>query len=172
MPRNTRTAWQQAVDGLNALLDAGIPIHIEPDGHIANPLGDEHIEWNRDTRRWNLVHDEKETVDCSTTRPAASGNRAPLTRSVSCYVPVCSLCGGSTDVDGFTPHLDTPDEAIDYITLAGGSDGWTLTDDGRLICDAVRDTAHEDAHAIAGKRMGPDAMALTWDDAMSTAPLL
>ncbi|MEU0659559.1 hypothetical protein [Streptomyces lavendulocolor] len=53
--------WQQAVDGLNALVDAGIPLHIEPDGHIANPCGDEHIEWNRETNRWQLVMDEEGT---------------------------------------------------------------------------------------------------------------
>ncbi|MFG3510199.1 hypothetical protein ACGF5F_32405 [Streptomyces sp. NPDC047821] len=53
--------WQQAVDGLNTLVDAGIPLHIEPDGHIANPCGDEHIEWNRETSRWQLVMDEEGT---------------------------------------------------------------------------------------------------------------
>lgn len=51
--------WQRAVDGLNALVDADIPVHIEPDGHISNPCGDEHIEWNRETSRWQLVVDEE-----------------------------------------------------------------------------------------------------------------
>lgn len=50
--------WQRATDGLNALVDAGIGFHIEPDGHIANPFGDEHIEWDRSAERWRLVLDE------------------------------------------------------------------------------------------------------------------
>ncbi|MEU4205621.1 hypothetical protein AB0F64_37615 [Streptomyces sp. NPDC026294] len=56
---STRAAspWQRAVDGLNALVGAGIPVHIEPDGHIANPAGDEHIEWDRTAQRWRLVLD-------------------------------------------------------------------------------------------------------------------
>lgn len=54
--------WQRAVDGLNALVDAGVPVHIEPDGHIANSSGDEHIEWDRGAGRWRLVHDEETPV--------------------------------------------------------------------------------------------------------------
>ncbi|MFF6847060.1 MULTISPECIES: hypothetical protein [Streptomyces] len=52
--------WQRAVDGLNALIDAGIGFWIEPDGHISNPMGDEHIEYDRETERWRLVHDEED----------------------------------------------------------------------------------------------------------------
>ncbi|MEU7044982.1 hypothetical protein AB0A77_28540 [Streptomyces varsoviensis] len=52
--------WQRAVDGLNALMDADIPVHVEPDGHISTPLGDEHIEWDRESQRWRLVHDDTE----------------------------------------------------------------------------------------------------------------
>ncbi len=54
--------WQRAVDGLNALVDAGVPFHIEPDGHIANSAGDQHIEWDRTTGRWRLVHDDETSV--------------------------------------------------------------------------------------------------------------
>ncbi|MEV7470446.1 hypothetical protein AB0O20_28675 [Streptomyces kronopolitis] len=50
--------WQRAVDGLNALVDARIGFHIEPDGHISNPSGDEHIEWDRAVERFVLVHDD------------------------------------------------------------------------------------------------------------------
>ncbi|MFI8254113.1 hypothetical protein [Streptomyces filamentosus] len=50
--------WQRAVDGLNALIDAQVPFHIEPDGHIANSCGDEHIEYDRAAGRWRLVHDD------------------------------------------------------------------------------------------------------------------
>ncbi|ARF62868.1 hypothetical protein B1H20_16835 [Streptomyces violaceoruber] len=54
--------WERAVDGLNALVDAQIPFHIEPDGHISNPSGDEHIEWDRAAGRWRLVHDDETSV--------------------------------------------------------------------------------------------------------------
>ncbi|MFH8752999.1 hypothetical protein ACH4GK_17610 [Streptomyces rimosus] len=70
---STRAAspWQQAVDGLNALVDADIAVHVEPDGHIANPAGDEHIEWDRAAGRWRLVHggeDAPETPACARCR--------------------------------------------------------------------------------------------------------
>ncbi|MEU0087212.1 hypothetical protein [Streptomyces sp. NPDC006274] len=50
--------WQRAVEGLNALVDAGIPFHVEPDGHISNSSGDQHIEWDHKAGRWRLVHGE------------------------------------------------------------------------------------------------------------------
>ncbi|MEU8773040.1 hypothetical protein [Streptomyces sp. NPDC048606] len=82
------------------------------------------------------------------------------TRRVTCYIAVCDLCGNSEHYEGHTPHLDTPAEAVEYVTDPGfdGNDGWTLTPDGLLVCDRRRDTAHDDAHATAGKRMGRDAM--------------
>ncbi|MFF7699565.1 hypothetical protein [Streptomyces lydicus] len=82
---------------------------------------------------------------------------------VTCYVAVCDLCGGTGDTEGYTPHLDTAQEAVEYAT-AGGDDGWTLTSDGLLVCNAVGDTRHEGVHAAAGKRMSPCAMSVTWDD--------
>ncbi|MFE1771203.1 hypothetical protein [Streptomyces sp. NPDC059008] len=90
------------------------------------------------------------------------------TRLVACYVAACDLCGGTTDSDGFTPHFDTPQEAVEYVT-ASDDDGWTLAPDGRLVCDAVRDAAHEDIHAGAGKRMSPCAMTVTWGASAATA---
>ncbi|WP_405743188.1 hypothetical protein OG422_14385 [Streptomyces sp. NBC_01525] len=86
------------------------------------------------------------------------------TRPVACYVPVCSLCGGSSDEEGFVHHFDSPAEALDYVT-ADADGGWTLTPGGLLVCDTVHDTAHEDIHAAAGKRMSPCAMTVTWDNA-------
>ncbi|WEH40769.1 hypothetical protein [Streptomyces sp. AM 2-1-1] len=50
--------WERAVEGLNALVDAGESFHVEPDGHISNPVGDQHIEWDQTTKCWRLVHDE------------------------------------------------------------------------------------------------------------------
>ncbi|MFD9834459.1 hypothetical protein [[Kitasatospora] papulosa] len=52
--------WERAVAGLNALVDANIAFWIEPDGHISGPFGDEHIEWDHDTSRWRLVHDDED----------------------------------------------------------------------------------------------------------------
>lgn len=34
--------------------------HIEPDGHISNSTGDEHIEWDRTAKRWRLVHEAED----------------------------------------------------------------------------------------------------------------
>ncbi|MFE4647710.1 hypothetical protein [Streptomyces sp. NPDC056707] len=50
--------WERALEGLNALVDAGVLFHVEPDGHISNSTGDEHIEWDRTANRWRLVHDD------------------------------------------------------------------------------------------------------------------
>ncbi|MEQ4610654.1 hypothetical protein ABMX48_31575 [Streptomyces cavourensis] len=65
--------WQRAVDGLNALVDAGVPFHIEPDGHIANSTGDQHIEWDRTAARWRLVHND-ETALTTTVDEALTAN--------------------------------------------------------------------------------------------------
>ncbi|MEU0102434.1 hypothetical protein [Streptomyces sp. NPDC006267] len=67
-PCNTRTAlgrpapepsspWERAVAGLNALVDADVIFHVEPDGHISAPFSDEHIEWDLKAKRWVLTHD-------------------------------------------------------------------------------------------------------------------
>ncbi|AGP55892.1 MULTISPECIES: hypothetical protein [Streptomyces violaceusniger group] len=85
------------------------------------------------------------------------------TRLVICYIAVCDLCGATTDYDGFTPHLDSPEDAVQYMTETFGDDGWTLSPDGRLVCDTVTDPAHETVHEAAGKRTpkpGPDAMSV------------
>ncbi|WHX19326.1 hypothetical protein QFW82_20835 [Streptomyces malaysiensis subsp. malaysiensis] len=88
------------------------------------------------------------------------------TRLVTCYIAVCDLCGTTTDADGFTPHLDSAEEAVRYITeTAFGDSGWTLSPDGLLVCDTVTDDAHEAVHEKAGKRIpapGPDAMCVTF----------
>ncbi len=57
----TPSPWQQAVDGLNALVDADVTFHVEPDGHISNPFGDEHIEWDHTAGRWVLTTDDEPT---------------------------------------------------------------------------------------------------------------
>lgn len=52
--------WERAVAGLNALVDADVVFHVEPDGHISAPFSDEHIEWDLKAKRWVLTHDEDE----------------------------------------------------------------------------------------------------------------
>ncbi|WP_267244385.1 hypothetical protein [Streptomyces sp. PR69] len=54
--------WQRAVEGLNALVDADVPFHIEPDGHISSSTGSEHIEWDKQARRFRLVDDNEAAV--------------------------------------------------------------------------------------------------------------
>lgn len=66
------TPWKAAVAGLNALVDADIAFHIEPDGHISNPLGREHIEWDRTAKRWVLSLDE-DGQPVAVEEPAACG---------------------------------------------------------------------------------------------------
>ncbi|GAB3952786.1 hypothetical protein [Streptomyces sparsus] len=80
-------------------------------------------------------------------------------RLITCHVAVCDLCGATDDTEGGTPHFATQAEAIDYATA--DPDGWTLTDDGRLICTRD-DRAHERIHEDAGKRISACAMTVTW----------
>ncbi|MER8083810.1 hypothetical protein ABTZ57_01275 [Streptomyces sp. NPDC094048] len=54
--------WERAVEGLNALVDAGELFHVEPDGHISNPCGDQHIEWDRTAERWRLANDDEQPI--------------------------------------------------------------------------------------------------------------
>ncbi|MFD8010685.1 hypothetical protein [Streptomyces sp. NPDC058955] len=89
------------------------------------------------------------------------------TKLVTCYIAVCDLCGNTSDSEGYTPHLDSPEEAVQHAVDSGFDDhsGWTLTPTGLLVCDLAKDTAHEDAHAEAGKRMSPCAMSVTFTHA-------
>ncbi|PJN31340.1 hypothetical protein CG717_16380 [Streptomyces sp. CB02613] len=57
-PESPASPWERAVAGLNALVDADVVFHVEPDGHISAPFSDEHIEWDLKARRWVLTHDE------------------------------------------------------------------------------------------------------------------
>ncbi|EGE40857.1 hypothetical protein GTY83_07350 [Streptomyces sp. SID4928] len=50
--------WDRAVAGLNALVDADVIFHVEPDGHISAPFSDEHIEWDLKAKRWVLTRDD------------------------------------------------------------------------------------------------------------------
>lgn len=81
-------------------------------------------------------------------------------RTTTCVIAICDLCGGETYLDEYRPHYDTAEEAA--ADLTGTPDGgWTLTHDGHLVCDTEDDTAHEAAHAAAGKRMSRDAMIIS-----------
>ncbi|WP_328721784.1 hypothetical protein OHT52_21335 [Streptomyces sp. NBC_00247] len=59
-PETAASPWERAVAGLNALVDADVVFHVEPDGHISAPFSDEHIEWDLRARRWVLTHDTDE----------------------------------------------------------------------------------------------------------------
>ena len=59
-PPEALSPWERAVAGLNALVDAGVDFHVEPDGHISAPFSDEHIEWDLKARRWVLTHDDED----------------------------------------------------------------------------------------------------------------
>ncbi|MER6103644.1 hypothetical protein ABT115_15300 [Streptomyces sp. NPDC001832] len=67
--------WERAVAGLNALVDADVIFHVEPDGHISAPFSDEHIEWDLRARRWVLTHDDEDEgiAPDSTPDPLAYG---------------------------------------------------------------------------------------------------
>ncbi|MFB6813064.1 hypothetical protein ACFCV8_00755 [Streptomyces sp. NPDC056347] len=65
--------WERAVAGLNALVDAGVDFHVEPDGHISAPFSDEHIEWDLRARRWVLTHDDEDDEPEVTPDPLAYG---------------------------------------------------------------------------------------------------
>ncbi|MFJ4009428.1 hypothetical protein [Streptomyces sp. NPDC090026] len=61
--------WQRAVDGLNALGDAQVAFHIEPDGRIVASSGEQRIEYDRKTGRWHLAHGDEQDLAPDTTRP-------------------------------------------------------------------------------------------------------
>ncbi|TBO60054.1 hypothetical protein EYS09_08680 [Streptomyces kasugaensis] len=71
---SSASLWKRVTDALNALVATGIPVHVEPDGHISNPSGAEHIEWSRAAGRWRLVHDD-ETDETLLTAEQAEARR-------------------------------------------------------------------------------------------------
>lgn len=95
--------WERAVAGLNALVDADVIFHVEPDGHISAPFSDEHIEWDRKAKRWVLTHDaEDEDVPPAPVLSAEDEALAAVDRSVKSQFPViaaflaedpCRPCG-------------------------------------------------------------------------------
>lgn len=82
------------------------------------------------------------------------------TRQITCYEAVCDLCRTSETTDGYAPHAATEQAVIDIVTEKWGdpSVGWTLTVDGRLVCDTVKDEAHQTAHEEAGKTISDCVM--------------
>lgn len=85
------------------------------------------------------------------------------TRQITCYEAVCDLCGTSETGEGYTPHGATEQAVIDIVTEKWGDPtcGWTVTADGRLICDTRDDDAHREAHEEAGKTISSCAMTVT-----------
>ncbi|WP_329616404.1 hypothetical protein OG209_05515 [Streptomyces sp. NBC_01383] len=104
--------WEQAVTGLNALVDADVAFWIEPDGHISGPFSDEHIEWDHDAARWVLTHDEDDdsheakvaeylsTPYTDDTGPAETEALAAVDRSIAAQFPLlAALREGPHDAD-------------------------------------------------------------------------
>jgi hypothetical protein len=86
------------------------------------------------------------------------------TRQITCFEAVCDLCGTSETASGYTPHGPTEQAVIDIVTEKWGdlTTGWTLTPDGRLVCNTVDDQAHQTAHEEAGKTISSCAMTVTF----------
>jgi hypothetical protein len=80
------------------------------------------------------------------------------------YTATCDLCGRRADADEYGMYGSTPEEAVDFMTgnVADDGGGWTIDPDGRLVCNLTEDTAHEDVHAEAGKRMSVCAMSVSF----------
>ena len=85
------------------------------------------------------------------------------TRQITCYEAVCDLCGTSEIGEGYAPHGATEQAVIDIVTEKWGDPtcGWTVTIEGRLVCDTVDDEAHCTAHEEAGKTIIDCAMTVT-----------
>ncbi|GFH36599.1 hypothetical protein [Streptomyces pacificus] len=49
--------WESAIEGLNALVDAGEIFHVE-NGDISSSSGDKRITWDSKAGRWRLAHDD------------------------------------------------------------------------------------------------------------------
>ena len=87
-------------------------------------------------------------------------------RQTTCFVAVCDLCGTSETTADYTPHGPTAQAVIDIVTERWGDpkSGWTLTPDGRLVCDTVADEAHQTVHEAAGKTISGCAMTVTFEE--------
>ncbi|MGC5531627.1 hypothetical protein [Streptomyces sp. SR-10] len=112
-PESVASPWERAVAGLNALVDADVVFHVEPDGHISAPFSDEHIEWDLKARRWVLTRDtcrcnepgadpyECEADDCqhpfSELNPFGAGAR-PVNVASAEVSRKCDTCGWQTSV--------------------------------------------------------------------------
>jgi hypothetical protein len=86
------------------------------------------------------------------------------TRKITCFEAVCDLCGTSETTADYTPHAPTEQAVIDIVTEKWGDpkDGWTVTGDGRLVCDMVDDQAHRTVHEEAGKSISDCATTVSF----------
>jgi hypothetical protein len=85
-------------------------------------------------------------------------------RQEICFIAACDLCGTSETTADYTPHAPTEQAVIDIVTEKWGDpkSGWTVTPDGRLVCDTVDDQAHRSVHEAAGKTISDCAMSVTF----------
>ncbi|WP_326768588.1 hypothetical protein OG978_32355 [Streptomyces sp. NBC_01591] len=93
-PPEALSPWERAVAGLNALVDADVIFHVEPDGHISAPFSDEHIEWDLKARRWVLTHDDEDPC-----RPCGCPKRFNR-HAEGCPTLECPSCAAPADEAG------------------------------------------------------------------------
>lgn len=105
--------WERAVAGLNALVDADVVFHVEPDGHISAPFSDEHIEWDRKARRWVLTHDEDEGLP---PLPTEAAERAAVDRSITDQFPATAAdkwnAASTQEANDTLAELRTPEHGL------------------------------------------------------------
>ncbi|MEU3658621.1 hypothetical protein AB0E77_02460 [Streptomyces sp. NPDC032940] len=75
--------------------------------------------------------------------------------TITCIVAICDLCGRR--------NTDTEDGALADLTIAyGDAPAWTLTADGRLICDRTDQSHHEQRIHVHGWHPTDGATSLTF----------
>ncbi len=102
-PESVASPWERAVAGLNALVDADVVFHVEPDGHISAPFSDEHIEWDLKARRWVLTRDEDEGLPPLPVEDPCHPCGCPKRfnrHADGCAYSECPSCGAPADVTG------------------------------------------------------------------------
>ncbi|WP_265692371.1 hypothetical protein [Streptomyces griseolus] len=145
--------WERAVAGLNALVDADVALHVEPDGHISNPFGDEHIEWDHDTARWRLVHDDEED---SAHPPHPAPCRHPASPDCTCPNPLAYgltgyRCGCGKDAhSNLTPCQPmTADEWNARYPVGTPVTAYPVTRDDEALTTVTRSRAWTLGHGAA-----------------------
>ncbi|MFE9608397.1 hypothetical protein [Streptomyces sp. NPDC006012] len=83
--------------------------------------------------------------------------------TITCVIAVCDLCKRRSTDSEYGRHYESADDATADLTADYGTGtAWTLTGDGRLICDR-RDQMHDDQRIpVRGWHPGTNAMSITF----------